>query len=82
MAKRKYANTRSVGKVPTLEEFRDMCELYNAGKSFCGIIKSFDIKRDSDFYNWWNNYNGEDEEGDFILRYTKLGKLLRGVDDV
>jgi hypothetical protein len=45
-------------------------------------MKDYGIHFESDFYDWWNNYHGEDEIRAFLERYSKLGRLLAGVDDV
>jgi uncharacterized protein (DUF927 family) len=71
------------GRIPSLEEFREMRNRYGNGRELFGdIMDDYDLRERDDFYDWWNNYHGEDEERDFLKRYTKLGKLLAGVDDV
>jgi hypothetical protein len=45
-------------------------------------MDDFDIHFEDDFYDWWNSYHGEDEVEAFLKRYSKLAKLLAGVDDV
>lgn len=70
------------GKIPTLQEFELMrTRYYDLDHSYSDIMKDFDIHFESDFYDWWNNYHGGDEIEAFLKRYSKLGKLLAGVDD-
>ena len=71
------------GKVPTLREFERMrIRYYDLDHSYSSIMEDYEIETDDDFYDWWNNYHGEDEIEAFLKRYSKLGKLLAGVDDV
>lgn len=50
---------------------------YDNDRNYLTILNEFNIERGSDFEVWWNNYSGEDEEADFLVRYSKLGQLLR-----
>lgn len=72
-------------QVPTLEEFHEMRELYygKSGMYFVDIVGKF-VDTSGDFYEWWNDCpEGKDGEVEaFLKRYSKLGKLLAGVDDV
>lgn len=73
------------GKIPTFAEFQEMRRSYqNDDVLFGDIMGEFGVREGDDFYDWWNNYSGDewDEVEDFLKRYSKLGKLLAGVDDV
>lgn len=71
------------GKIPTFAEFLELIRLYqsNVGR-FDTFMSEFGHYERDDFYDWWNNYHGDDEIRDFQERYSKLGKMLAGVDDV
>lgn len=70
------------GKIPTLEEFNRLRELLLGGWRFTRVMRENGYARGEDFYDWWNYQTEEGEVEAFLKRYSKLGKLLAGVDDV
>lgn len=82
MAKRKNSSDSCVN-VPSLEVFKEMVDEWKNGSiSYRQLLKKYNIEEYTDFDLWWNNYYGENDVDDFMLRYSKLGKLLREGENV
>lgn len=69
------------GKIPTFAEFQEMRRSYqNDDVLFGDIMGEFGVGEGDDFYDWWNYAPADTEVEEFLKRYSKLGKLLAGVE--
>jgi hypothetical protein len=73
-------------RVPSFDEYKELANAFhNTKEDLLETFNRLDLEPESDFCKWYNHNGADNLEQDlqlYVNKYTKLGKLLQGVEDV